>query len=102
MRDHLCSRQNDRRGYGRYSPPRSLFNRVRHLRRVGHFWRVVAHRRRGDRLVFAALSEFGMGQSKPFKARDRAPKAYMSAEECEQKAADLFAAAEAMESGAAR
>lgn len=43
-----------------------------------------------------------MGQSKPIKRRDRTPKAYMSAEDCAQKAADLFAAADAMEPGAAR
>lgn len=43
-----------------------------------------------------------MGELKTFKTRDRSPKTFMTAEECAQRAADLFATAENMEPGTAR
>lgn len=43
-----------------------------------------------------------MGQSKPYKVRTRNHVQPMSAAECAQRAADLFAAAYAMDIGAAR
>lgn len=41
-----------------------------------------------------------MGQWTPIRTRNRAPKRYMSAEECQQRAADLFATAHEMKPGA--
>jgi hypothetical protein len=43
-----------------------------------------------------------MGQSRPFKTRDRSPKTFLTAEECAQRAADLFADAQTMAPGTAR
>lgn len=43
-----------------------------------------------------------MDQLKQIRPRDRTPKTYMSAEECRQKAADLFALAYEMKPGNAR
>lgn len=43
-----------------------------------------------------------MGQSRPFKTRDRNPKTFLTAEECAQRAADLFTDAYAMKPGTAR
>lgn len=43
-----------------------------------------------------------MGQSRPFKTRDRTPKTFMTAQECAQRAADLFADAYKREPGTAR
>lgn len=43
-----------------------------------------------------------MGQQAPVKTRNRASRPYMSADECAQRAADLFASAYGMKPGTAR
>ncbi len=43
-----------------------------------------------------------MGEFRPFKTRDRAKRTYLTADECAQHAADLFARAYEMTPGTAR